>query len=382
MSQALHQVLLVTDSVDLIYPRRMFSLADRYILKTFLGFFIAGLVVFITIFLSVDALSLTMRFPDASGSSLVNYYSFYLAEVIYQMFPVACLIGVLFTLSTLNRSSELLAMFSCGLSLMRVCTPIFLSVGVLSAIFFTAADQLLPRFVQLKNYTYYHEIKKRPGQYSTIKTDRIWYRSKNTIFNIKTINRQKATAEGLTLYQFSEAWDLAQMITAAKVELLGRQWKLIKGSITLFTDATSFPLTQDFDEKIISIDEEIGDIQSSFNSVDVLSVQDLKRYIQKNKEAGLDTVSLEVVYHDKFASLVAAFVMVLLGIPFSVTSNRSGGVMLSVGFCLISVVVYWTLKNSFLTLGHHGHLPPVIAAWGPNLLMTMVGLGLVARTKK
>lgn len=360
----------------------MLSLLDRYILKSFLGYFLGGLVVFITIFLAVDVLSLTMRYPDAAASSLFNYYAFYLAEVIYQMVPVACLLGVLFTLSTLNRSSELLALFACGFSLKRICFPIFIAVAIISGLFFTAADQLLPRFVQLKNYTYYHEIKKRPGQYSTIKTDRIWYRSKNTIFNIKTINRPKATAEGLTLYQFSENWDLAQMITAARVELLGRQWKLLKGSITLFTEATSFPMTQDFDEKIISIDEEIGDIQSSFNSVDVLSFKDLKRYIQKNKEAGLDTVSLEVVYHDKFASLVAAFVMVLLGIPFSVSSNRSGGVMLNIGFCLLMVVIYWTLKNSSLTLGHHGSLPPVIAAWGPNVLMTMVGLALVTRIKK
>lgn len=357
-------------------------LVDRYVLKSFLGFFLGGLVVFLTIFLAVDAMSMAMSFPDAPGIALLNYYLFYLPEVLYQMVPVACLLGVLFTLSTLNRSNELLALFACGLSLLRVCLPIFIAVGVLSGLFFTAADQLLPRFVQLKNYTYYHEIKKRPAQYSTVKTNRIWYRSKNTIFNIKTINRQKATAEGLTLYQLSENWDLAQMITASRVELLGRQWKLLKGSITLFTTTTSFPLTQDFDEKIIAIDEELRDIQSSFNSVDVLSLKDLKRYIQKNKEAGLDTVSLEVVYHDKFASLIAAFVMVLLGVPFSVTSNRNGGVLLNIGFCLLTVIIYWTLKNSSLTLGHHGHLPPVMAAWGPNILMTCVGLFLVTRTKK
>lgn len=360
----------------------MVSLIDRYIFKLFVGFFVGGLLVFVTIFLSVDAMSMALRFPEVTSSSLLQYYLFYLPEVAYTMVPLACLLAVLFTLSTLNRSNELLAMFACGLSLMRICLPIFVAVGIVSGIFFTAADQLLPRFVQLKNYTYYHEIKKRPGQYSTVKTDRIWYRSKNTIFNIKTINKQKSTAEGLTLYQFSDAWDLNQMITASRVELLGRQWKLMKGSMTLFTEGTSFPLTQDFDEKVISIDEELGDIQSSFNSVDVLSFKDLKRYIQKNKEAGLDTISLEVVYHDKFASLIAAFVMVLLGIPFSVGSNRAGGVMLNIGFCLIMVVIYWALKNSSLALGHHGSLPPVVAAWGPNLLMSLVGLGLVIRTKK
>lgn len=359
----------------------MVPLIDRYILKLFFSYFFGGLVVFITIFLAVDAMSLVIRFPEASGEAFVRYYLFYTPQIVYLMVPVACLLGILFTLSSLNRSNELLALFACGTSLMRVCLPIFIGVGGLSLIFFTAADQLLPRFVQLKNYTYYHEIKKHPAQYSTVKTDRIWYRSKNMIFNIKTINKQKATAEGLTLYQFSDEWQLSQMITAARVELLGQKWKLLNGSITLFTEDTSFPLTQDFKEKIISIDEELGDIQSSFNSIDVLSFKDLKRYIQKNKEAGLDTVSLEVVYHDKMASLIAAFVMVLLGIPFSVSSNRSGGVMLNIGFCLLTVIIYWSLKNSSLALGHHGTLPPFVAAWGPNLLMTLIGLGLVIRTR-
>lgn len=355
---------------------------DRYVLKSFLGYFLAGLIVFLTIFLAVEGLSMVMRFPEADGRSLVTYFFYYSPEIIYQMVPVSCLMGVIFTLSNLNRSSELLAFFASGISLMRVCLPIFLAIGGLSIFFFTAADELLPRSVRNKNYTYYHEIVKKPAQYSMVKSDRIWYRSKNTIFNIKTINRPKSSAEGLTLYQFSQNWDLVQMITAHHVELMERTWKLLDGSITLFSQGTSFPLTKEFKEKIIAIDDELSDIQSSFNSMDLLSLKDLKRYIQKNKEAGLDTVSLEVVYQEKFAALAAAFVMVLLGIPFSVSSNRQGGVMLNIGFCLITVIVFWTLKNSALTLGHHGSLPPLLAAWGPNFLMATVGTVLVIRLKK
>lgn len=332
--------------------------------------------------LAVDVLSMSLRFPDVAGPSLFNYYLFYTPEIVYQLIPIACLLGVLFTLSSLNRSNELLDLFASGMSLIRICYSIFAAVIALSVIFFTAADQLLPRLVQMKNYTYFHEIKKKPSQYSTVKTDRIWYRSQNTIFNIKSMNRQKGIAQGLTLYQFNDKWELSQMMTAARVKLLGRQWKLLKGSMTLFTEDSSFPLTQDFDEKTISIDEELSDIQSSFNSVDVLSFKDLQRYIQKNKEAGLDTISMEVVYQDKIATLLSALVMVLLGISFSVGSNRSGGRMLNLGFCLLIVVVYWTLKISSLALGHHGSLPPVIAAWGPNLLMTAMGVVLVLKMKK
>jgi lipopolysaccharide export system permease protein len=360
----------------------MLQIIDRYILKMFFGFSMAGLIVFITIFLAIDAMSISMQFPAATGESLYQYYLAYLPEIVYLMIPVACLVGVIFTLSTLNKSSELLALFASGIGLLRICLPIIISVIVISIVSFVVADDALPRFVQIKNFTYYHKIKMKPSQYSTVKTDRIWYRSSNSIFNIKTVNRAKQTAEGLTLYQFNDDWDLIQMITAKKIDLLGQQWKLSSGSVTLFTKGSSFPMTQEFKTKVIVIDEELQDIQSTFNSVDVLSLHDLKKYIQKNKEAGLDTISLEVGYQDKFAFALTALVMTLIGVPFSVNHRRGGGAMVNTGFSILLVVIFWTIRNSALSLGHHGHLPPILAAWGANLLMGFISLLLMFRLKK
>ncbi len=360
----------------------MIQIMDRYILKIFFTYFVAGIIVFVTIFLAINAMSLNMEYPQAAGSAVLEYYLSFLPEILYQMIPMGCLVGVVFTLSSLNKTHELMALFASGISLVRITIPILISILCFSILAFTLADESLPRFVQKKNFIFYHQIKMKPAQYSTVKTDRIWYRSKNTIFNIKTINRSKKMAEGLTLYQFNEAWDLVQMITAEKISLLGQQWKLLKGSVTLFTDKSSFPLTQDFKEKTIVIDEELQDIQSSFNSVDVLSLKDLKKYIQKNKEAGLDTLSLEVGYHDKFAFACTALVMILIGIPFSVTHSRGGGGLLNAGFSILLVVVFWVLRNSSLTLGHHGSIPPILAAWGPNILMGIVAVTLMSRQKK
>jgi lipopolysaccharide export system permease protein len=360
----------------------MVQIIDRYILKMFIGFLFAGLIVFVTIFLAVDAMSISMQFPNATGESLYQYYIAYLPEIVYLMMPVACLVGVIFTLSTLNKSSELLALFASGIGLLRICLPIIISVIVISILTFVVADEALPRFVQIKNFTYYHKIKMKPSQYSTVKTDRIWYRSSNSIFNIKTINRSKRTAEGLTLYQFSDDWDLVQMITAKKIDLLGQQWKLFNGSVTLFTKGSSFPMTQEFNSKVIVIDEELQDIQSTFNSVDVLSLRDLKKYIQKNKEAGLDTISLEVGYQDKFAFALTALVMTLIGVPFSVSHRRGGGAMVNTGFSILLVVIFWTIRNSALSLGHHGQMHPILAAWGANLLMGFVSIVLMFRLKK
>src|SRR4051812_17171429 len=100
------------------------QLIDRYILKLFLLFLVAGILVFVTLYLTVDVMSFALRNADATGTALFKYYSYKTPAVIYQLMPVACLMATLFTLSTLNRTNELTALFSLGMGLLRVAAPI------------------------------------------------------------------------------------------------------------------------------------------------------------------------------------------------------------------------------------------------------------------
>ena len=120
--------------------------------------------------------------------------------------------------------------------------------------------------------------------------------------------------------------------------------------------------------------EDAKDLSSSANTADVLSLKELGDFIKRNKDAGLDTVSYEVDYHSKYGFAFAAVVMTLVGIPFSVGRARSGGTMLNVGLCLGVVFLYWIFYSSALTLGKHGTLNPIIAAWLPNGVMGVLGV--------
>ena len=355
---------------------------DRYTLKLFWTFFASGLLVFVTILLAIDSMSMLMSWPGTPPEVFLRYYTYYLPEIIYRMVPVAGLLATIFTLSSLQRAGELVALFSLGLSLLRITVPMLISVMLLSAACLVASDQILPGMARMKNYTDYHEIRKRPWLYSMVKTNRIWYRSKDTIFNLKTLNEKTSRAQGLTLYYFNEGWNLIQMITAAEVELQGPTWKLFRGSVTVFTDDSSFPLTSDFKEKTITMGEDTKDISATANTSDVLSLRELSEFIKRNKEAGLDTIRYEVDYHAKYGFALAGLVMVLLGIPFAIGKARSGGLMANLGVCLGLVFGYWIMFSSALTMGYHGSLPPIAAAWAPNLIMGAFGLVMIWRQKK
>jgi lipopolysaccharide export system permease protein len=352
----------------------MVNRIDRYISGLFWFYFIGGLLVFTTLFLAIDTLSTMVTYKDAAPSALVQYYAYGMPELIYRMAPVACLLATVFTLSTLNRNNELVALFASGMSLLRVTASILVWVAVISGAIFVISDKVLPDFTKQKNFVFYKDIKKNPSLYSMVRNEKIWYRSKDTIFNIKTLNPEAREAQGLTLYYFNQNWDLIQMITAQKVQLAGQNWNLFNGSVTLFTEDSSFPLTSQFDKKTIVMSEDAKDLSSTANTADVLSLRELKDFIRRNKEAGLDTVSYEVDYHSKYGFAFAALVMTIVGIPFSVGRQRSGGIMLNMGICLGLIFVYWIFYSSALTLGKHGQINPVLSAWIPNAVMGLLGL--------
>ncbi|MGZ3798506.1 MAG: LptF/LptG family permease, partial [Pseudobdellovibrionaceae bacterium] len=232
------------------------------------------------------------------------------------------------------------------------------------------------------NFILYNDIEKKPSLFSVVKTNKIWYRSKNAIFNIKTLSVKGDRAQSLTLYFFSPDWDLLQMITADKVELNGNSWNLIDGSVTVFTGNSSFPLTSQFKTKKIIMGEDAKDLQSTGQASEMLNQAELSRFIERNKEAGLDTLRYEVDYHSKFSFDFAGLVMCLLGIPFSVGKARSGGSMMNIGIVILLVFSYWILFSSSITLGTHGHLNPVLAAWAPNLVMGGLAYFFMLRLKR
>jgi len=358
------------------------TIADRYIIKNFIGFFLAGLAVFVTIFLAVEFTSTSMRFTDAERDVLIRYYLSYLPIIIYQLMPVGAMIGTLFTLSTLNKNNELIALFSLGHSLARISLPILVLVTLLCGFTYWLGDKVVPVFSQKKNYIWYVELRKRPGMLSTVKKDKIWYRSDNTIFNIQSLNAERGTAQGITLYYFDEAWNLVQLIRAKDVVMHNQVWNLENGLVTLFAAESSFPLTKPFAKKTLTMSEDLADIRTTSPKGEALSMSDLRRFIARNKAAGLDSLRFEVDYHSKMAFAFAALVLSLTGIPFMVQKARAGGNMVSVGLAIGLAFVYWVAFSFSLSLGKNAVLPPLLAAWGPNVIMGCVATFLLFRLKR
>ncbi len=360
----------------------MFARIDRYLLGLFWTAFAAGLLIFLTLFIATDAMSTLVKYKDVGSMVILKYYAFYSPDVIYKMLPIACVVGTVMTLSSLNKGSELVALFASGLSLFRISRVIFISVVLVGGFSYYLSDRLMPAFNKQKNFIYYNDLEKTPSRFQTIKTNKIWYRSKNSIFNIKTLNAEGNKAQGLSLYFFNDKWDLVQMLTADSVLMNGSQWILKNGTITVFDKTSSFPLNDKFNEKTIVMAEDAQDLRSTGQTSDLLTQAELSRFINKNKDAGLDTIRYEVDFHSKFSFALAGLVMSLLALPFCVGQSRGGGMMRNLGISIGLVVVYWIIHSTSQTMGMHGQIAPIIAAWLPNFSMVILGVFLLLRSNR
>jgi len=60
--------------------------------------------------------------------------------------------------------------------------------------------------------------------------------------------------------------------------------------------------------------------------------------------------------------------MVFIAIPFSLRSERSGGVMQSIGIGIFIGFSYWIVHAFCMSLGKSEMLPAFLAAWAANIL--------------
>jgi len=113
----------------------------------------------------------------------------------------------------------------------------------------------------------------------------------------------------------------------------------------------------------------------------MMSVPQLKRYIDELSASGLNVVPLTIELQKKLAFPFVTVVMTLLAIPFGMTAGKRG-TLYGIGIGIVLALSYWIVGGAFAAIGKAGILSPVMAGWAPNILAagSAAYLLLTART--
>ncbi|MBN9617383.1 MAG: LPS export ABC transporter permease LptF [Acidobacteriales bacterium 59-55] len=317
------------------------------------------------------------------GDYLLNLIPF----ILYNVTPLCALVAVLVTFGALSRSSEITAMKATGVSLYRIVTPVLIVTMMISAGLF-AFDELYLPAANRRQEALLSVIKDKPAQ-TFLRPDRKWISGQTTasgepsrIFYYQFFDADKNVFANLSVFEFApNTFALQRRIFAASARWDSRvdRWVFDDGWQRTFTDeavASYQPFT-------VATFPEIHEQPSYFKKENIpsqeMSYGELSRYISDLKQSGFDTTRLSVQLNRKIAYPLITLVMAILAIPFSLSMGKKGslaGIATAIGLA----IAYWVVAGLFEAMGNVNTLPPLLAAWSPDLLFGIAGTYLLLRT--
>jgi LPS export ABC transporter permease LptG len=304
---------------------------------------------------------------QASATQLALYMWYSTPQFVYYVLPLSALVATLVTIGLLTKSSELIVMRACGVSLYRTALPL-LVLGVLwSGTLFALAETFLAdanrKSAELKHLM-------RGGQPRTFDVlARQWVAGRDgRIYRYTYFDPRNRLLSGLEVYEFTDRpWRLSEAVQVRSASYVGSggAWQTDQGWVRRFGDGAVTGY-EHFDSAKLTF-EEASYFGTEQPDADRLSFASLRHYINTLTVSGFDVVGYRVALHRKVAFPFVALVMTLIAVPFAVTMGRRGA-LFGIGLGLLLAISYWGLSAVFGAMGGAGLLSPPLAAWAPNVL--------------
>jgi lipopolysaccharide export system permease protein len=326
-----------------------------------------------------------MQVNKTSYSILWSYYRYRLPDTLLLLIPISALISTLATFGIMTRNNETVAMKAAGISQYRMSASVLLIAMLLSLITYNISENVLP-YSKIK----YDEVRRK---IKNLKPQTLQQKGRQFLFgrpkesNINRIYYFYQYDEGARSFQKISFYDydpekmiLLQRLSAESAdwnEEFGG-WTFHKGWFQKFGNPGI--MTEVFEHRIYPLDETPEYFKRTWQTPDQMSYEELKNLISELKMKGFDPVYEQVRLFWKIAYAIVTFVVVLIGIPFSFRMDNRGSLS-GIFISLVIILIYYPMTNVLKNLGYSGVLPPLLAAWGGNLLVMILSMILMLRMR-
>lgn len=363
---------------NLVYKLKNMTHLDRYILKQVIEMFIMGVLVFTSIIFASDTFITLIKQISMYGIPFkyaILMIILHLPEVFVMTIPMGVLLATVMTLNGLSLNSEITVMRACGIGLNRIAKPIFVFAIVMSCVSFVINETVVPFSTRLstklagvafsqknvpegkQNFTF-----KETKEEGLLK--RLFYVGDSTDGVLHNITVLDASKE-----------DTIQILQAREGATTPGGWKFRKGAIYTVTDSGKTLDTTLFDNTDVKfgmdlskeLDKNLANQHNFIQLCKVLSKSDVD-----------DRQELEISLFDKIALPITTIVLVLIGVPLAITPPR---VRYNRGFLfsILIIFAYYLVRALSISFGEAGSLTPALAAFMPDIILTIAGLGLYYR---
>ncbi|MHB1052581.1 MAG: LPS export ABC transporter permease LptG [Thiobacillus sp.] len=288
---------------------------------------------------------------------------------LYEILPVAALIGTLFALSRLVGNSEYAVMRVSGLSNWRVA-GIFAMIGVvLSMLVLVLGEYVAPWSEQAAQR---YKLSATRSVVAQQFRSGLWVKDGSSFINVREVMPDN-TLRGVEIYGFNAEGRLDWIRAADQARWQnGQSWELQQVVETRF------------DADGIRADRRERQNWQSVLTPDILSVllvapekmsaRTLWRYVAHLKENGQKATRYEFALWSKFISPFVIPIMMLIAMPFAIQGPRTGGTSSKIFIGILVGLGFHLLSRLFGHLGLLNDWPVILVSGLPLLIFLAVAL--------
>jgi lipopolysaccharide export system permease protein len=314
------------------------------------------------------------------------YTFLWLPSRLYELMPIAVLIGSIFVMARLAQSSEFTILRTSGMGPWRVLRILLLMGLVFTAITFALGDYVAPQSTRTAQL-----LKTRfMGQISIGQTG-AWLKDKQQ-FSSYAVNVGSLASDGsmqsVKIYEFNSKGQLLSLVQAATGEYADDAWLLrnVQRKEFLIPEQT-FSLTAPNTSVTARIEHSQPlpewrwptGISAEMVSVALLKPErmrtvDLFQYIQHLQNNNQTTQRYEIEFWRKVFYPLSCLVMMVLALPFAYLHFRSGAIS---GYLFIGVMIgisFFMLNSFFNYAGNINDWRPWLTAALPGIIYSIASL--------
>jgi LPS export ABC transporter permease LptG/LPS export ABC transporter permease LptF len=362
------------------------AVLDRYIATVYLRVLGLSLAATYLIFSLVELKGLIDAVVEHKLPAIliVRYFKYFIPGALVFTLPFAAMIAAVLAITVLSRHGEITALKAAGMSVHRICLPILLLTVLLCGVLHLIQDRIAPETNRRAQAVKDVIQGRNPRTYGWSPGGRWTFGTDGRLYHYRLFDPQSLKFQGLSVFRVDlGAARIFEQWFCQSVRWNGDAWEAEKGWYRTFPEPGTAGDYRRFDKESIAVFDPPDSFTRREQTLTAgndlpqqASIEDLDEQITSLAKSGYDTTQLRVEYWQKTASVATPIVTVLLGLPFAFKVGRRGS-MYGVGVGLILAIVFWAIAAIFNALGLETILPPLLAAWSPNVFFSALGAYLL-----
>lgn len=370
---------------------------DRYVSREIVGAVLFALVAFLALFAFFNLIE-ELQDVRRGGYELKHaflYVALGLPGYVYELMPIAALIGTIYTLAQFAAKSEFTIMRASGLStgragwmLAKVGIVFVLITFLFGEVIAPASSEMGERLkLQAQGAMVSKQFRTGLWTKDVIRENGLSGQAVGSRFlNVAGVT-SGGQLQGVKMYEFDRDFHLTAVVIADRAEYKDNNvWHLANVTETVFprnaTDISAVVTTKQLPARDLVSEITPNILSVLFADPDRMSAYGLAMYTRHLAENKQTTERYEIAFWKKLFYPLAVLVMMALALPFAYLHFRAGGVSLKIFIGIMIGVSFQLLNNLFSHLGLLNTWPPLATAVLPSATFLLVAVAALLWVQK